>query len=218
MNGKRIQRSLGSLMHKACTIGCVMAAAALSWDAAADDDMMGGMGGPASMGEMSPSGMESMEEPMVGPDPSTDACAPPPALSALPGYPDAPGLYHLGATKFFLDHPEHVTLSDAQRKSLEALQADAQKQQEDMRRQIEQRESQLWTLTGAEQPDASAIASKMREIEALRIRQRGTYIAAIGKAGEILTAEQRRQLVGAARPASVAAPSAKGAKPSPVTK
>ena len=29
--------------------------------------------------------------------------------SALPGFPGQSHLYHIGATGFFLDHPEHIT-------------------------------------------------------------------------------------------------------------
>ena len=39
----------------------------------------------------------------------------------LPGFPGAPELYHMGATEFFLDHPEHVTLSASQQKALSEI-------------------------------------------------------------------------------------------------
>jgi len=34
--------------------------------------------------------------------------------SALPGFPGASHIYHIGATDFFLDHPEHITLTTEQ--------------------------------------------------------------------------------------------------------
>ena len=41
--------------------------------------------------------------------------------SALPGFPGASHLYHIGATGFFLDHPEHITLSADQQVALNKI-------------------------------------------------------------------------------------------------
>lgn len=169
-------------------------------------------GGMRPMGEMEDRGghgMEMMgkEKPEMGMGMSAGAGSPTvPAASSLPAFAGAPGLYHMGATDFFLDHPEHIELADVQRKSLELVKAAAQKEQAAYRGQIEQRETELWTLTGAEQPQAAAIDAKVREIEALRVSQRGAYIQAVGKAGQLLTTEQRKQLTGVA-PAKSADPS-----------
>ena len=38
--------------------------------------------------------------------------------AALPGFPGASHIYHVGATGFFLDHPEHVKLTDKQKGDL----------------------------------------------------------------------------------------------------
>lgn len=151
--------------------------------------MRGRAGGDMRMMGMEKSGMG--KKGMQGKGASAPAVAAP-----LPGFAGASGLYHMGATDFFLDHPEHVTLTDAQRKSLEAIKGAAQKEQAGYRQQIEQREGDLWTLTGADRPDAAAIDAKIREIESLRVKQRAAYIQAVGKAGQVLTQEQRKQLAG----------------------
>ena len=162
-----------------------------------------GMPPPGVMMEGDDDTMEMMgmepEMPMGGTGMPASAGSPTvPAVASLPAFVGAPGLYHMGATDFFLDHPEHFELTDAQRKSLETVKAGAQKEQAGYREQIARLDSELSTLTGAEQPQAAAIDAKVREIEALRVRQRGAYILAVGKAGQLLTAEQRKQLTSAA--------------------
>lgn len=122
---------------------------------------------------------------------------PPPVL---PGFPGAPRLYHLGATDFFLDHPEHITLAARQREVLEDIKSKAMSEQARYKQQIEEAENALWSLTGAESPDAAAIARKTQEIERLRSQQRMTYIQAVGAAANVLGDEQRRQLAGSAPP------------------
>lgn len=126
------------------------------------------------------------------------------APSALPEFNGAPRVYHMGATGFFLDHPEHITLTAPQRNTLEAIKERAAKTQAEYRRQIEKVESEIWTLIGAERPDAMAIEAKIREVEALRTQQRMAYIRAVGEAGNVLTNDQRKQLSGLERAASPA--------------
>ena len=41
--------------------------------------------------------------------------------SALPGFPGASHLYHIGATGFFLDHPQHIALSTKQQMMLNQI-------------------------------------------------------------------------------------------------
>lgn len=130
-------------------------------------------------------------------DGSGASATPPPAL---PGFPGAPRLYHLGATDFFLDHPEHITLAARQREALEGIKSKAMSEQARYKRQIEEAENALWLLTGAESPDAATIARKTQEIERLLSQQRMTYIQAVGAAANVLGDEQRRQLVGSAPP------------------
>jgi hypothetical protein len=66
------------------------------------------------------------------------------------------------------------------------------------KQQIDEGENALWSLTGAESPDAAAVARKTQEIQALRSRQRMSYIEAIGAAAKVLSEEQRKQLAGSA--------------------
>lgn len=128
----------------------------------------------------------------------SEATATPPP--ALPGFPGAPRLYHLGATDFFLDHPEHITVAARQREALEGIKSKAMSEQARYKQQIEEAENALWSLTGAESPDSAAIARKTQEIERLRSQQRMTYIQAVGAAANVLGDEQRRQLAGSAPP------------------
>lgn len=159
------------------------------------------MGGMAPM-EVPPMGGPMQHPSMPGPDPSTDV-TPADATDApvaLPGFPGTPRIYHMGATGFFLDHPEHITLTAKQQRSLGTIKADAQAEQARYRTQMESAENELWSLTGAESPDAAAIDDKTSEIEALRHDQRIAFIHAVGAAAEVLTDEQRKQLVGTASP------------------
>ena len=105
-------------------------------------------------------------------------------------------LYHLGAKDFFLDAgvPELTGDQDAR---LRLLKARAALDQAEAQRRQEQAEEQLWTLTGAEQPDAPGIEAKVREIETLRGDQRIAFIRAVGEAAALLTVAQREQLVAA---------------------
>ncbi|MBX9737491.1 MAG: hypothetical protein K2X32_11250, partial [Phycisphaerales bacterium] len=81
-----------------------------------DDDKMemGGMGGSAAGGGMSMDGMMQKMDGMMkmmgmGSMPMGGAGSPAAMAmpSALPGFPGASHIYHIGATGFFLDHPEH---------------------------------------------------------------------------------------------------------------
>ena len=118
--------------------------------------------------------------------------------SALPGFPGQSHLYHIGATDFFLDHPEHITLSTQQQQALARLKQQSLANQGDLQRQIDAAEQELWQLTGADQPQVAAIEKKTREIERLRVDKRVAFIRAVGDAARTLTDEQRQQLTGMA--------------------
>lgn len=126
--------------------------------------------------------------------------------SALPGFPGQSHLYHIGATGFFLDHPEHITLTTAQQQMLAQHKQQALLKQTAQQGQIDAAEQALWQLTGADQPQLGEIEKKTREIEQLRGDQRATYIRAVGGAAEMLTDEQRKQLVGMAPAQPMATP------------
>lgn len=86
--------------------------------------------------------------------------------SALPGFPGASHLYPVGATGFFLDHPEHIALSTEQSAALNRIK------------------------------EAAKIEGQIRAIEKLRGDQRMAFIRAVGAAAQVLTAEQRASLLG----------------------
>lgn len=169
-----------------------------------DDDMMemGGMsGGGGGMGMMDMDGMMKMmgmgNMPMGGAGNPAAMAMP----SALPGFPGASHIYHVGATGLFLDHPEHITLTLDQQTALNQRKERTLLQQAEFQRKIEQAEQELWVLTAADQPDAAAIDKKVQEIAKFQGDQRVAFIRAVGEAAQLLTDEQRKQLTGMLPPA-----------------
>jgi hypothetical protein len=130
--------------------------------------------------------------------------------SVLPGFPGASHLYHIGATGFFLDHPQHIALSTEQSAGLNQAKERALLATSTTDRAIKQAEQELWTLTALDQPDATKIEIKIREIGKLTGDERLAFIRSVGEASKILTDEQRRILTGFAPPGStgMAAPAA----------
>ena len=61
---------------------------------------------------------------------------------------------------------------------------------------IDQAEQDLYTLTGADQPENAGFEAKIAEIEKLRARQRINFIRAVEDASNELTPEQRQALLG----------------------
>ncbi|CAG0957945.1 hypothetical protein PHYC_00569 [Phycisphaerales bacterium] len=176
-----------------------------------DKMMMGGMGGGSGGGM---SGMMGMMDQMMGMGMSrmgggmnTGGMA-----SALPGFPGASHIYHLGATGFFLDHGSHVTLTVEQQKQLGEIKEQSLLNQATLQRKIDQAEQELWDLTGADAPDAAKVEAKAREIEQLKSEQRISFIRDVGKAAAVLTDDQRKQLTGMV-PANPAPANQPGAMP-----
>ena len=128
--------------------------------------------------------------------------------SALPGFPGASHLYHLGATGFFLDHPQHIALTTEQQAGLNKAKEQALLAKSAADRALEQAEQELWTLTAADQPDAAKIEAKLAEIGKLTSDERLAFIRTVGDASKLLTDEQRKALTGFAPPAPAAAPMA----------
>ncbi len=160
-------------------------------------------GGGMGMDQMEMAGMMGVG-PMAGP-----AGAMP--ESALPGFPGSSHLYHIGATDFFLDHPQHIALTIEQLAALNKAKEQATLAKSTADRAVEQAEQELWTLTAADQPDATAIQAKIAAIGKLTGEKRLAFIRAVGDASKILTAEQRKSLTGFAPPApanAMAAPAA----------
>src|SRR6266496_2679602 len=127
--------------------------------------------------------------------------------SALPGFPGASHLYHIGATGFFLDHADHIALSTEQQVALNKIKEQALLSKSSTERQIEQAEQELATLTSSDQPDLKKIEAKVRDIAKLGSDQRIAFIKAVGEAAKLLTPDQQKMLTGFASPAPAASPS-----------
>lgn len=139
--------------------------------------MMGGKG-MSMMGKMQGMGQQAM-------------------TSVLPGFPGASHLYHVGSTNFFLDHPQHVTLTQEQQTKLNQIKQKTLLGQVTFERWESAAEQELWLLTSADTPDAAKIENKVRETEKIRADKRISFIRAIGEAANVLTDQQRQRLVGA---------------------
>ena len=122
--------------------------------------------------------------------------------STLPGIPGVSRLNHVGATGFFLNHSEHITLSTKQQAALNRLKQKALLSKSTAQRKIEQAEQELWELTGADEPDKATIAAQVQAIEKLRGEQRMAFIQSVREAAKVLTDEQRQMLLGTAEPDS----------------
>ena len=154
--------------------------------------MSGGGGGGMGMDKMEMAGMMGMGGAIAMPQ------------SALPGFPGASHLYQIGATGFFLDHPQHIALTTQQQAALNQAREQAALAKGTADRVVKQAEQELWMLTAADQPDAAQIGAKLAEIGKLRGDERLSFIRAVGDASKILTDEQRKILTGFAPPAPVA--------------
>jgi len=185
-----------------------------------DDDMMGGPGmmddgmgampAAASAAPMMDDDMDLMG--MMGQGSMTGMGSKGPQMkkaSALPGFPGASHLYHIGASGFFLDHPKHVSLTKEQQTKLNRVKQKALLGKSKVQRQIDEAEQSLWELTSADEPDSDQIQAKISEIERFRSEQRLAFIRSVGEAAQVLTSQQREALLGQAKPDAGHAPAAK---------
>lgn len=120
--------------------------------------------------------------------------------SAMPAQPGASHLYHIGSTGFFLNHPQHITLTQDQKMTLNRLKEKAMLERGSTQRQIDQGEQELYGLTGSDRPDTSKIQAKIEEIEKARGDQRMSFIRAVGEATNVLSHEQHLALMGTMAP------------------
>lgn len=197
------------------------------------DDMMrmkdkkGGMGGMPSNSPMPNAGSASgMADPMAAPSNSDmmgrmrgsmqvrQGMGGMTPASQLPGFPGASHLYHVGAIGFFLDHPQHITLTMQQQTALNRVKEKALLDRATFDRRIEDAEQELWTLTAADAPDATKVEAQVRAIEKLRGDQRLAFIRSVGEAGKVLTTDQQGAVLGTRPPAGGKPPAA--AKPAPM--
>ncbi len=171
------------------------------------DSMMGGMEGMKGMAggmPMMDEGMDMMDMMGMG-NMGGGKMGQVKMASALPGFPGASHIYHVGATGFFLDHPEHLNLSTEQQTQLNAIKQKALFEKATAQRKIEEAEQKLWSLTAAGEPDAEKIDERVREIEKLRGDRRLGFIRSVGEGAKVLTDDQRQVLLGAALPKPPAA-------------
>ena len=179
-----------------------------------DDKMeMPPMGGAGAMPPAAPGmAMAAMEMAgMMGMSPMAGGSPAAMAQSALPGFPGASHLYHIGATGFFLDHPQHIALTLEQQAGLNQAKQQAAFSKSTADLATTQVEQELWMLTAADQPDVTQIEAKIRAFKKLRGDERLAFIRAVGEASKLLTDEQRKSLTGFSPPAPaapMAAPSA----------
>ena len=168
---------------------------------------MGGMsGGMADMEMMETMGMMGMAPKSAGGMGGMKSMGKMQMQAALPGFPGASHIYHIGATDFFLNHPEHITLSPKQESDLLRLKEKAVLTKTSAQRKIDEAEQELWILTSSDEPDAAKIEAKIQEIEKLRGAQRMAIIRAVGDAAKLLTDEQRKVLIGQGPPATAEPP------------
>jgi hypothetical protein len=130
--------------------------------------------------------------------------------SALPGFPGASHLYHVGETDFFLDHRKHITLAPQQELAINQIKEQALLTLATFDRQIEQAEQELWVLTSSDEPETRLIEGKVRQIEKLKGDQRLAFIRAVGEATRVLTQQQQQMLVGNMSPQQKTQPAEKG--------
>ena len=178
--------------------------------------MAGMAGGPpspmakaASGGMSGMGGMEKMDG-MMGMPPAGGGMGTMggggPMTAALPGFPGASHLYHIGGTGFFLDHAEHISLTVPQQAALNAIKEKALLAKAANQRKVDTAEQELWALTASDQPDATKIDAKIREAEKLRGDERLDFIRSIGDAAKLLTDGQRQSLLGFQPPQPATAP------------
>ena len=156
----------------------------------------GGMGGGCCMGSMG-------QSPGAGATGTSGMSM----QTSLPGFAGASHIYHVGATGFYLDYADKLGLSTQQRTSLNDLKQRALVDQSNQQRKIDEAEQALWLLTAADQPDATSVEAKIREVEKLKADQRLDFIRAVGEAAKVLTDDQRKMVLGMVpMPGSAAAP------------
>lgn len=155
----------------------------------------GGNAPAAAMGMCCMGDMASA--PMSGMPPAGGGAAPMSgSSSAMPGQPGASHLYHVGSNGFFLNHPQHITLTPDQKLALNRLKERAMLDRASAQRKIDQGEQELYVLTGADQVDSAKVQAKVSEIEKMRADQRMDFIRVVGEATNVLTHDQHQALMG----------------------
>ena len=105
---------------------------------------------------------------------------------------EATRLYHAGSTDFFLDQGDKLNLTSKQTADITEIKRKSLVATEELQTKIAQSEKELFALTGADTPNESTIANKVKDIERLRGEQRLNFIKSVGKAGRVLNDTQRK--------------------------
>jgi len=126
-----------------------------------------------------------------------------PTPSALPVFPGAVNIHHIGETGFFLDQAQRIVLSSEQQTMLNDMKQRALHQDATCQRQIDGAEEQLWVLTSSDRPDIIRIETKIPEVERLRSDRRLVFIRAVGEAGGVLTEDQHQTLTTGVSPSAM---------------
>ncbi len=125
--------------------------------------------------------------------------------SSLPGSPGVSQMYHIGATGFFLNHSEHITLTTRQQMAFNGMKQTALLKKSTTQRKIEEVEQELWELAGVNEPDADQIHDTVQAIGKLRGEQWIAFSQSVGSAALILADRQRQMLLGTTEPSSLRA-------------
>lgn len=149
-------------------------------------------------GAMKPSGDSSAAMGHGNMASSSAGPAPAPQQDREQEPPGAP-LYQAGATGFFLDHTQRLTLSSEQQARLNQIKEQALQDQASADRKIQEAEAEIET--------------EVRQVEKLRADQRLAFTRAVDEAAKVLTEEQAKILLGTAATAKPARPAAKPAHP-----
>lgn len=131
------------------------------------------MSGKPDMKAMQTPGMKGMEAGMKGKEMGTKGremmggkgMAGMKTPAALPAFPGASHIYHIGSTGFFLDDPERIKLTTEQQTALTQAKEKSTLEQASFQQKIDDAEQEMGTLTSSDKPDATKIDAKVREIE-----------------------------------------------------
>lgn len=115
-------------------------------------------------------------------------------LAPLPSFAGAPGLYHAGSTGFYLDLSDLLSLTADQVEALSSIEAASLGEQEAVRLQVEELETEIWGITGSPSPDSERLGALVERIESLRSQMRLSFIRRVGAAAQVLTEGQRELL------------------------
>tara|TARA_R110001583_G_scaffold186189_3_gene346828 strand:+ start:3966 stop:4895 length:930 start_codon:yes stop_codon:yes gene_type:complete len=113
----------------------------------------------------------------------------------LPGYKNAPHIYHLGEIDFFLDQKEHLSLNATQIAKLKGIKNNWLDYQSENVSTREELETKLWQLTSLGKPNWIQIKQTVSEIETINSSLRLAFIKLVGNAIELLSVEQVNDLI-----------------------